>query len=179
MVARAWGHLHGCKAASGSSHLSSSFQPQPLHLPGYRCIEVAWVWIHACAARATWQVMTCHSMWIPKPKASQSQLRHHWTWVPGYSVGGWEMPILLARLRDFSIQTDHQPLIGIFQKPLGEVANLRIFWFWEKLLPHSRCLGCWQEESHCWCAFLQSMQCGLWWQKEVGRKLCIGQWYRH
>ena len=38
---------------------------------------------------------------------------------------------------DFSIQTDHRPLIGVFQKPLGEVANPRIFRFREKLLPYS------------------------------------------
>ena len=35
---------------------------------------------------------------------------------------------------DFLIQTDHRPLIGVFQKPLGEVANPQIFRFWEKLL---------------------------------------------
>ena len=38
---------------------------------------------------------------------------------------------------DFSIQTDHRPLIGVFQKPLGEVANPQIFRFQEKLLPYS------------------------------------------
>ena len=35
---------------------------------------------------------------------------------------------------NFLIQTDHQPLIGVFQKPLREVANPQIFWFWEKNL---------------------------------------------
>ena len=35
---------------------------------------------------------------------------------------------------NFSIQTDHRPLIGVFQKPLGEVTNPWIFRFQEKLL---------------------------------------------
>ena len=51
------------------------------------------------AAQATRLVTSRNSMWIPQLKASQSQLRHHRTRVPGYSVGGREMPILLARLR--------------------------------------------------------------------------------
>ena len=38
---------------------------------------------------------------------------------------------------EFSVRTDHRPLIGVFQKPLGEVTNPRIFRFREKLLPYS------------------------------------------
>ena len=38
---------------------------------------------------------------------------------------------------DFTVRTDHRPLIGVFQKALGEVANPRIFRFREKLLPFS------------------------------------------
>ena len=69
------------------------------HLPSYRCIKVPWVEIHACAAQATRQIMSCDSMWSLQPKASWSLLHHHWTQVPGYSVGSREMPILLVRLR--------------------------------------------------------------------------------
>ena len=98
MAAKAWGHLQGCKAVSGSSCLSSSFWPQPPHLPGYRCIEVAWVGIHACAAWATKWIILCISMWFTQPKASQGQLHHLQTRVFGYSVGSREIPILPARL---------------------------------------------------------------------------------
>ena len=36
----------------------------------------------------------------------------------------------------FEIVTDHRPLLGIFNKPLSEIANPRIVRMWEKLLPY-------------------------------------------
>ena len=62
MFAGEWGCLQGCKVVSGSTCLSSSFWPQPPYLPGYRCIKDAQVGIHACAAQATRQIMSCNSM---------------------------------------------------------------------------------------------------------------------
>ena len=52
----------------------------------------------------------------------------------------WALQMCDFFLRDmpqFSIVTDNQPLVGIFQKPLGEIANPRICRIHKKMLPYN------------------------------------------
>ena len=137
MAARAWGRLHGCKAVSGSSCSSPSLWPQPPHLPGYRCVEVAWVGIHACTARALSElhhVIQCRSHSLQPAKANYATIELECLaiqWVVE------KCQYFLRGCGNFLIQTNHRPLIGVFQKQLREVANPQIFRFQEKLLLYS------------------------------------------
>ena len=155
MAAGAWGRLRGCKAVSSSSHSSPSLRPQPLHLPGYRCVEAAQVGIHACTAWAARRVMSHNSMRILKLKSSRSQLCHHQTRVPRHSVGGWEMPILFARLRwlldpNWSSATDWCIPKATWRS--CQPADLLIPWKASPVLVQC-VLAAWQEESHRQCSF--------------------------